>query len=301
MNHNAPLAPIEPAFAEAAAFIEATLDALLPKVGGPEARLMEAMRYAVMGGGKRLRAFLVLQSGRLFGVDRRALGRVAAAVECLHAYSLVHDDLPAMDDDDMRRGKPSLHKAFDEATAILTGDALLTLAFGLIASPEAHGDPFVRCELIAKLASAAGYGGMVGGQMMDLSLEGRSPALPEITRLARMKTAALITFACEVGPIMGRASASARQALSAYGQELGLAYQVADDLLDLEGSPEETGKQVGKDEARGKATVASVLGRERARAQAEAMVGQAAAHLDLFDEKADLLRAAARYVVGRKA
>jgi len=301
MNENAPLAPIEPAFAEAAIFIEATLDALLPKASGPESRLMEAMRYAVMGGGKRLRAFLVLQSGRLFGVDRRALGRVAAAVECLHAYSLVHDDLPAMDDDDMRRGKPSLHKAFDEATAILTGDALLTLTFGLIASPEAHGDPFVRCELIAKLASAAGYGGMVGGQMMDLALEGRSPALPEITRLARMKTAALITFCCEAGPIMGRASASARQALSAYGQELGLAFQVADDLLDLEGSSEETGKQVGKDEARGKATIASVLGRQRARAQAEAMVAQAAAHLDLFDEKADLLRAAARFVVARRA
>src|SRR3954463_5675470 len=162
MNDNAPLAPIEPAFAEAATFIEATLDALLPRAGGAEGRLHEAMRYAVMGGGKRLRAFLVLQSGRLFGVDRRALGRVATAVECLHAYSLVHDDLPAMDDDDMRRGKPSLHKAFDEATAILTGDALLTLAFGLIASPEAHGDPFVRCELIAKLAHASGHAGMVG-------------------------------------------------------------------------------------------------------------------------------------------
>src|SRR4029078_2522096 len=170
------------------------------------------MACEVMGGGKRLRAFLVLQSGRLFGVDRGALGRVAAAVECLHAYSLVHDDLPAMDDDDMRRGKPSLHKAFDEATAILAGDALWTLAFGLIASPEAHGDPFVRCELIAKLASAAGYGGMVGGQMMDMAFEGHNPGLPEITRLARMKTAALITFACETGPIMGRASASARQA-----------------------------------------------------------------------------------------
>ncbi len=301
MKHDAPLAPIEPAFAETAAFMEATLDVLLPKAGGPEAQLMEAMRYAVMGGGKRLRAFLVLQSGRLFGVDRGALGRVAAAVECLHAYSLVHDDLPAMDNDDMRRGKPTVHKAYDEATAILVGDALLTLAFGLIASPEAHGDPYVRCELIAKLASAAGHGGMVGGQMMDLTSEGRSPELAQITRLARMKTAALITFACETGPIMGRASATARQALSAYGQELGLAYQVADDLLDLEGTPEEVGKNVGKDEARGKATIASVLGRERARAQAEAMVSQAAAHLDLFDDKADLLRAAARFVVARKA
>jgi len=295
------LAPIEPAFAEAASFTEATLDALLPKPSGPEARLLEAMRYATMGGGKRLRAFLVLQSGRLFGVDRRALGRIAAAVECLHAYSLVHDDLPAMDDDDFRRGKPSLHKAFDEATAILAGDALLTLAFGLIGSPAAHGDPFVRCELITKLATAAGHDGMVGGQMMDLAFEGENPPLPEITRLARMKTAALVTFCCEAGAIMGKASAAARQALAAYGQEVGLAYLIADDLLDLEGEASETGKEVRKDEARGKATLVSVFGRERARAQAEALVRQAASHLDLFDEKADLLRAAARFVVTRRA
>jgi farnesyl diphosphate synthase len=292
---------IEPAFAEAASFTEATLDALLPKPSGPEARLHEAMRYATMGGGKRLRAFFVLQSGRLFGVDRRALGRVAAAVECLHAYSLAHDDLPAMDDDDLRRGKPSLHKAFDEAAAILAGDALLTLSFGLIGSPEAHGDPFVRCELIAKLATAAGHGGMVGGQMMDLAFEGENPPLPEITRLARMKTAALVTFCCEAGAIMGKASAAARQALAAYGQEVGLAFQIADDLLDVEGEASELGKKVHKDAARGKATVVSVLGRERARAQAEALVTQAASHLDLFDEKADLLRAAARFVVTRRA
>ena len=301
MTPAAPLAPIEPAFTETATFIEATLDVLLPQSTGPQARLMEAMRYATMGGGKRLRAFLVLQSGRLFGVDRRALGRVAVSVECLHTYSLVHDDLPAMDDDDLRRGKPSLHKAFDEATAILAGDALLTLAFGLLASPETHGDPFVRCELIAKLSSAAGYSGMVGGQMMDLYLEGGHPALAEITRLARMKTAALITFSCEAGAIMGKASGPARQALMGYGQDIGLAFQIADDLLDLEGDSSQTGKRVGKDEARGKATVASLLGRERARAQAEALVAQAAAHLDLFDEKADLLRAAAAFVVRRKA
>ena len=293
------LAPIEPAFAESASFVEATLDALLPRPAGPEARLLEAMRYAAMGGGKRLRAFMVLQSGGLFGVDRGALGRVAAAVECLHAYSLVHDDLPAMDDDDMRRGKPSLHKAFDEATAILAGDGLLTLAFGLIASPEAHGDPFVRCELVAKLAAAAGHGGMVGGQMMDISVARSQTELPEITRLARMKTAALFTFCCEAGAIMGKASAPARQALTAYGQELGLAYQIADDLLDLEGDSTLTGKRVGKDEARGKATVASILGQERARAHAQALVAQAVRHLDLFDEKADLLRAAAQFVVVR--
>jgi farnesyl diphosphate synthase len=295
------LAPIEPAFAEAASFTEATLDALLPKPSGPESRLLEAMRYATMGGGKRLRAFLVLQSGRLFGVDRRALGRVAASVECVHAYSLVHDDLPAMDDDDVRRGKPSLHRAFDEATAILAGDALLTLAFGLVASSEAHGDPFVRCELITRLALAAGHGGMVGGQMMDIALEGEHPPLPEITRLARMKTAALLTFCCEAGAIMGKASAAARQALAAYGQEMGLAYQIADDLLDLEGEASKTGKEVRKDAARGKATLVSVLGPERVRAQAKALVEQAASHLDLFDEKADLLRAAARFVIARKA
>lgn len=294
-------APIEPAFMEAAAFTDATLDALLPKLVGPEARLLDAMRYATLGGGKRLRALLVLQSGRLFGVDRRPLGRVAAAVECLHAYSLVHDDLPAMDDDDMRRGKPSLHKAYDEATAILAGDALLTLAFSWLASPEAHSDPFVRCELIARLAAAAGHAGMVGGQMIDLAFEGKKLSLPEITRLQRMKTAALITFCCETGAIMGKVSASARQALAAYGQEVGLAFQITDDLLDLEGSASQTGKDVGKDVARGKATVVSVMGVERARSQAEALSQQAIRHLDLFDEKADLLRAAARFVVTRSA
>jgi farnesyl diphosphate synthase len=301
MSAAAPLAPIEPAFAEAASFVEGVLDALLPKPTGTEQRLMEAMRYATLGGGRRLRAFFVLQSGRLFGVDRRALGRVAAAVECLHAYSLVHDDLPAMDDDDVRRGKPSLHKAFDEATAILAGDALLTLAFGLIASPEAHGDPFVRCELMSRLAAAAGHSGMVGGHMMDIALEGRDPALSEITRLARMKTAALFTFACEAGAIMGKASATARQAITAYGQELGLAYRIADDLLDLGWGVTGTNRLAGKGAARSKAKLASYLGPERARTQAEAMVAQAAAHLDLFDEKADLLREAARFVVARTA
>lgn len=297
----APLAPIEPAFAEAASFTEATLDALLPRPAGPEGRLLEAMRYATLNGGKRLRAFLVLQSGRLFGVDRRPLGRVAAAVECLHAYSLVHDDLPAMDDDDLRRGRATVHKAFDEATAILAGDALLTLSFSLIASPEAHGDPFVRCELIGRLAAAAGHGGMVGGQMIDLAFEGQALPLPEITRLQRLKTAALITFCCEAGAIMGKASASARQALSAYGQELGLAYQITDDLLDEEGTAAEIGKGVGKDAARGKATVVASLGGARARSHAEALASQAVRHLDLFDEKADLLRAAAHFVVTRRA
>jgi farnesyl diphosphate synthase len=283
------LAPIEPAFAEAASFIEATLDALLPKPSGPEARLMEAMRYAALGGGKRLHGFLVLQSGRLFGVDRRALGRVAAAVECLHAYSPLHDDLAAIDDGEVHRNKPPLHKAFDPATAILAGDGLLTLAFGLIASPEAHGDPFVRCELIAKLAVAGGHSGVVGGQTMDMAFAGTTPPLPEITRLARMKTAALVTFCCEAGAIMGKASAAARQAIAAYGQELGLAHQIANDLSNSWSPASQT--------ARVKATVVTVLGPERARAQAQALVTQAAGHLDLFDEKADLLRAAAQFVL----
>jgi len=183
----------------------------------------------------------------------------------------------------------------------LAGDALLTLAFGLIASQEAHSDPYIRCELISKLATAAGHGGMAGGQMMDLAFEGTSPGLPEFTRLQRMKTAALITFSCEAGAILGRASAHARQALHAYGQEVGLAYQIADDLLDAEGTKDETGKNVGKDAARGKVTVVSVMGAERARAQAEAMASQAIGHLELFDDKADLLRAAAKFAVTRRS
>jgi len=295
MKPGMPLAPIEPALAEASAFIEATWEALLPKPAGPEARLMEAMRYATSGGGMRLRAFLLLQSGRLFGVDRRALGRVAAAVECVQACAAVHEDLSAAERVGPRRDRAPLDRAFDQPTAILAGDALLTLAFGLIASPEAHGDPFIRCELIGKLAAAAGYGGMAGGKIMDLSWQGRPPELPEITRLARLKTAALVTFCCEAGAVMGKASASTRQALAAYGQELGLAYQIMEDLLE--------GQRAGA-EGEGPAprpTIVSLLGSARARAHAEALAGQAAAHLDLFDEKADLLRAAAQFVVARGA
>jgi farnesyl diphosphate synthase len=296
-----PQSLFEPALAETAAFVERSLDALLPQPSGPEATLHEAMRYATLGGGKRLRGFLVVQSGRLFGVDRRALGRVAAAVECVHAYSLVHDDLPAMDDDDLRRGKPTVHKAFDEATAILAGDALLTHAFGLLAAPDAHGDPFVRCELMARLAHAAGYAGMVGGQMMDIGFEHTAPELQDVNRLQRMKTGALILFSCEAGAILGRASATGRSALTSYGHDLGLAFQIADDLLDAEGDPEKMGKAAGKDAGRGKPTIVSVLGVERARVQAAALAAQAAGHLDLFDERADLLRAAAEFVVARRA
>ena len=291
----------EPALADGATFVERSLDAILPAVSGPESRLLEAMRYATLGGGKRLRGFFVLQGGRLFGVDRGAAGRVAAAVECIHAYSLVHDDLPAMDDDDLRRGKPTAHKAFDEATAILAGDALLTIAFEILAAPETHGDPFVRCELVSRLAHFSGSAGMVGGQMMDIMFEHGSPSLPEITRLQHLKTAALITFSCEAGAILGRASAPGRAALTSYGQDVGLAFQIADDLLDAEGETAQLGKAAGKDAARGKPTVVSALGIERARAQAQALAKQAAGHLDLFDERADLLRAAAEFVVSRRA
>ena len=296
-----PIAPIEPALKEAGIFMEEVLDELLPQPIGAEARLIEAMRYATLGGGKRFRAFLVLQSGRLFGVDRRALSRVAAAVECVHAYSLVHDDLPAMDNDDLRRGKPSTHKHFDEATAILAGDALLTLAFALLAANETHPDPHVRCDLIARLAQAAGWHGMVGGQMIDIESQGQSVDAGQITRLQRSKTGALITFACEAGAIMGKASPHVRQGLLNFAQDVGLAYQIADDLLDVEGEPGQMGKAARKDRIAGKATFVTIMGPERARAQARLLANQAMAHLELFDEKADLLRGISGWVVGRRA
>jgi farnesyl diphosphate synthase len=269
---------------------------------GPQARLIEAMRYATLEGGKRVRAFMALQSGRLFGVDRRALGRVAAGVECVHAYSLVHDDLPAMDNDDMRRGKPSTHKKFGEATAILAGDALLTHAFALLAAPETHTDPHIRVELVARLAHAAGANGMVAGQMIDIAAQGADISdIGHITRLQRLKTGALIAFACEAGAIMGKASPPLLRALTNYAQDLGLAFQIVDDLLDLEGDPAVMGKAAGKDERAGKATFVTVLGAERARAQAELLATQAARHLEVFDEKADLLRGLSAYVVDRRA
>jgi farnesyl diphosphate synthase len=292
---------IDPALKESAAFVEDALREVLPDAQGPQGRLFEAMRYATLNGGKRIRAFLVMQSGRQFGVDRRALSRAAAAVECVHAYSLVHDDLPAMDDDDLRRGKPTTHKQFDEATAILAGDALLTHAFTLLSGGETHPDPHVRCELVARLAQAAGANGMVGGQMMDIDAKGELTDIGQITRLQRLKTGALISFAVDAGAIMGKASASARHALSNYAQELGLAYQIADDLLDVEGDPVQMGKAAGKDEKAGKATFVTILGPDRARAQAQLLADQAAAHLDVFDEKADLLRSLASYVVNRRA
>lgn len=295
------IAPIEPALKEAGHFMQEALAELLPEPLGPQARVIEAMRYATLGGGKRVRAFLTLQSGRLFGVDRKALARVATSVECVHAYSLVHDDLPAMDNDDMRRGKPSTHKQFDEATAILAGDALQSHAFALLAHHDTHLDPHVRCDLVARLAHAVGSQGMVGGQMMDIAAQGDMTDIGQITRLQRLKTGALMLFACEAGAIMGKASAQMRQALMNYAQDLGLAYQIADDLLDVEGDPSVMGKAARKDVKAGKATFVTVLGHERARAQAQLLASQATAHLEVFDEKADLLRGMAEYVVNRRA
>jgi len=281
--------------------VESALSALLPVPDGAEARLSEAMRYAALGGGKRLRAVLVLESAGLFGVERARAARVGASVEMLHAYSLVHDDLPAMDNDDLRRGKPSTHRQFDEATAILAGDALQTRAFEVLADPATHADAAARCELVAALALASGAAGMAGGQMIDMLAEGRALTAAEIIRLQALKTGRLIQYSAEAGAILGRATPAQRQRLAAYGRDLGAAFQIADDLLDAAGSTGEIGKTAGKDEAAGKATLVSVLGLEQARAQAMALAEQAAAHLDCFDARADLLRALAAYVVSRRS
>jgi farnesyl diphosphate synthase len=290
---------LKQAMASAAVDVEAALQKVMESEDEPERRLFDAMRYAALGGGKRLRPFLVMQGAGLFSVSRRSAQRTAAAIELVHCYSLVHDDLPAMDDDDLRRGKPTVHKAFDEATAILAGDALLTLAFEVLSHTDTHTNPEVRCRLVAALARAAGAHGMVGGQMIDLSAEGREIDIGEITRLQRLKTGALIGFACEAGAILGQAGESQHEALRGYAHDLGLAFQIADDLLDVEGTVEEVGKAVGKDADQGKATFVSILGPERARDQANMLVEQAAAHLAIFDEKANFLRKVARYIVER--
>jgi farnesyl diphosphate synthase len=287
--------------AETARLVEAQLEALLPVPEAAEARLIEAMRYAVLGGGKRMRAFLVMQTAQLFSVNQTCATRVAAAVEMLHAYSLVHDDLPAMDDDDLRRGKPSCHKAFDEATAILAGDALQTRAFEVLAEEDTHADAEARCELVLALAAASGMRGMVGGQMIDMQGEGKPLTAPEITRLQALKTGRLIQFSAEAGAILGRAPQAQRHFIAAYGRELGGAFQIYDDVLDETASAEELGKTIGKDAAQGKATMVSILGLDRARAQAERLAEQAAGHLESFGEKADLLRALAHFTVTRKS
>jgi farnesyl diphosphate synthase len=293
-------AALAEALRSGAARIEEALETLLPEPEGPEARLLEAMRYATLGGGKRLRGFLVLQSAALFKVSDTCAARVAAAVEMIHAYSLVHDDLPAMDNDDLRRGKPSTHRAFDEATAILAGDGLQSRSFEVLAEPDTHSDPQARCELVAALALAAGARGMAGGQMIDMMTESQTLNPSEVARLQALKTGRLIQFSAEAGAILGRAAPAQRQALAWYGRDLGAAFQIVDDLLDALGSTEETGKTAGKDAAAGKATMVALLGPERAQAQAAILAEQAAGHLDGFDEQAELLRALTRHVLARR-
>jgi len=291
---------------------EALLDRLLAPVPVDDerarpARLLEAMRYTGLGGGKRLRPFLVVESAALFAVSRQNALMAGAALECVHCYSLAHDDLPAMDNDDLRRGRPTTHKAFDEATAVLAGDGLLTFAFDILSRPETHADAEVRLKLVSALARAAGLGGMVGGQMLDLAAEGRFEASPgklgeaDVKTLQAMKTGALLRFGCLAGAILGKATASQWTALDRYGSALGEAFQIADDLLDLEGDPATVGKATGKDAAAHKATLVGVLGPAAAHLRLESLVAEAQAALDAFGGDADVLKAAARFVATRSA
>lgn len=287
------------ALKEVAAEMDRRFDALLKVPDDPRAPLYRAMRHATIGGGKRLRPLLVFATARLFEVSRDAAGRVATALEAIHVYSLIHDDLPAMDDDDLRHGKPTVHKAFDEATAILAGDCLHALAFEVLADPATHADPFVRAELIMDLARASGPSGMAGGQAMDLAADGAQFDLGTVTRLQQMKTGALIGAAVEAGAILGRVAPEGRVHLRGYAHDLGLAFQIVDDLMDVEGDEQLAGKKLRKDGEQGKETFVSLLGIDRARQQSRLLVDQAIDHLRSYGAEADLLRAIARYVVER--
>tara|TARA_X000000950_G_scaffold67754_1_gene83698 strand:- start:16171 stop:17085 length:915 start_codon:yes stop_codon:yes gene_type:complete len=288
---------------EIADAVNLTIERLLPETDLAEAILYDAMRHGTLGGGKRLRPFLVMQSANLFNVPTARSRRVAAALEFVHCYSLIHDDLPAMDNAALRRGQPTVHRQFDEATAILAGDALLTLAFEVLSEPETHDDPRVRCHLIRALAQAAGGHGMVGGQMLDLIAENEDVEFDvgEVSRLQRMKTGKLMAFACEAGAILGGASEPHRKALCNYAHDLGLAFQVTDDILDVEADPQDTGKDTGKDADAGKATFVSTMGKEAAKSRAEMIVAQATRHLKIFEKRADMLKELAEYVLGRRA
>jgi len=292
---------LESALGEAADAVNGTLDRLVPPVDGAQRRVVEAMRYALISGGKRIRPFLVLNSARLFDVPETGALRTAAAVEMVHSYSLVHDDLPAMDNADLRRGRPSVHRQFDEATAILAGDGLLTQAFEVLADEETHANPSVRSELVLALARAAGVSGMVGGQMIDLEAQHASLDLDAITKLQHLKTGAIIRFSCEAGAILASAPPKERRALQRYAEDLGLAFQIADDLLDVESSAAITGKPVGQDQAAGKATFVAVLGVDEARRRAKAIADRAASHLAGFAERAELLCEMAQFVVNRRS
>jgi farnesyl diphosphate synthase len=295
------LSAVQAALGEAARAVEASLDTLLPHPAGLHRRVQEAMRYAVFAGGKRLRPFLVLEGARLFDAPRSCALRVAAAIEAMHTYSLVHDDLPAMDDDDLRRGRPTTHRQFDEATAILAGDALLTFAFEVLADPATHPRAETRSELVTLLARAAGSDGMIGGQMIDIAAPGLGLGVDEIIELEAKKTGALFAFACVAGAVIADAPAGARESLLAYARDFGVAFQISDDLIDAEGSAEQAGKRVGKDADLGKATLVSLWGVEEARSKAARLAESASAALSPFGPEADCLRALPQYLLGRRS
>ncbi len=286
---------------ENSAAVNKTITRLLPDTDLPEAKLFDAMRHGTLNGGKRLRPFLAMEAAKLFNVDPNRSRRVAAAIEFIHCYSLIHDDLPAMDNADTRRGKPAVHKEFDEATAILAGDALHALAFEVLSERDTHEDPRVRVELIRELAKSAGANGLCGGQMLDLEGEHAEFDLGTISRMQRLKTGKLIAFACESGAILGKSDEPHRKALTNFAFDLGLAFQVTDDILDVEGDPAETGKDQGKDAAAGKSTFVSTMGKEQAKSRAEMLVQQASRHLNIFGSRADTLREIAEYVLQRRA
>ncbi|WP_090480287.1 polyprenyl synthetase family protein [Qipengyuania nanhaisediminis] len=287
------------AFDQIQAEVDGAFDAFLPVPQDTRARLVEAMRYAAIGGGKRVRPLLVCATAQLFGVTRQAAVNAGCAVEAIHSYSLIHDDLPCMDDDDLRHGKPTLHKQFDEATAVLAGDCLHALAFDILTMPDTSSDPFVRAELVAALAKASGHEGMAGGQMMDIVSDEEDYDLRQVTRLQQLKTGALLAASVEMGAILGRVPPEGRTHLRAYARDIGLAFQIADDLLDVEGDEEKAGKALRKDEGQGKQTFVTLMGRDAARAQAEMLVEQAGQHLASHGSDAALLVELARFVVKR--
>jgi farnesyl diphosphate synthase len=285
---------------DAADRTSAAIDMLLPPAQGPEERLLEAMRYAALAGGKRMRPFFVLEAGRLFDADETALLRSAVAVELIHTYSLIHDDLPCMDDDDLRRGQPTVHRKFDEATAVLAGDALLTFAFEVLADPATHRDPQMRCLLVSALAKASGPLGMVGGQMIDMAGETVAGDTAAVARMNRMKTGALISFAVEAGALIGCAPDDARHALTRYATDVGVIFQMADDLLDVAGTVTDTGKAVAKDAASGKVNLVSLLGVEGAQQRVRLLAAQAKKHLALFGSRSKVLCEAVDFIVERR-
>ena len=279
--------------------ITVALDQLIPPAQGPEADLMRAMRHSALANGKRMRPFYVIETGAMFDAPEKSLLRTAAALECIHCYSLIHDDLPCMDDDDFRRGQPTVHKAFNEATAVLAGDALLTLAFKILASRETHQDPHIRLKLLERLADSSGAQGMVGGQMIDM-LETDSPRdLNTITRMQRLKTGALISYSVEAGGIIGGANEAERHALHGFSHDLGLAYQISDDLLDATGDEADVGKPLRTDEVAGKANFVTLLGVGQAQERVRLLAAQAKEHLAIFHSRANILLQSVDFVLDR--